>query len=405
MTDEPVPAADSPQTPPAGAPAPAAADAQAPGRGRRIGVRVLIWFTTLIAIIAILAIWSNRQLLNPDNWGSTSTQLLQNADVRDATANYLVEQLYANVDVEGELKSRLPSQLAPLSGPIAGGLRSLAVEAANRALANPKVQEIWRQANRAADESLVKVVEGGGSRVSVQNGEVSLNLATIVSNVTQRLGLPNVSSKLPASVARLKILKSDQLKLVQDGGNALKSLALLLTILVPLLYALAIALARGFRRRALMEVGIAAIVAGLVVVFARTILVNTAVSELAASESIKPAVRAVAEIATSKLAEIAVAFVVIGIPLIAAAWFAGPSRWARRGREAIAPFLREQAGWTYAIVAAIMLAIFIWDPIPATGKPAGIIVFLALAFFGTYLLRRQTAEEFPPAGGGGAAAA
>jgi hypothetical protein len=44
-----------------------------------------------------------------------------------------------------------------------------------------------------------------------------------------------------------------------------------------------------------------------------------------------------------------------------------------------------------------MALIFIWNPIPATGKPAGIIVFLALAFLGTYLLRRQTAAEFPAA--------
>jgi hypothetical protein len=42
-----------------------------------------------------------------------------------------------------------------------------------------------------------------------------------------------------------------------------------------------------------------------------------------------------------------------------------------------------------------MALIFIWDPIPATGKAAGILTFLALAFFGTYLLRKQTAEEFP----------
>ena len=42
-----------------------------------------------------------------------------------------------------------------------------------------------------------------------------------------------------------------------------------------------------------------------------------------------------------------------------------------------------------------MALIFIWDPIPATGKAAGILTFLALAFFGTYLLRKQTDEEFP----------
>jgi hypothetical protein len=97
------------------------------------------------------------------------------------------------------------------------------------------------------------------------------------------------------------------------------------------------------------------------------------------------------------LSEIAGAFVVVGVPLIAAAWFAGPTRLAVSGRRTIAPFLRHRPDWTFGIVAAIMALIFIWQPIPATGKPVGIIVFLALAFLGTAVLRRQTAEEFPDA--------
>jgi hypothetical protein len=97
------------------------------------------------------------------------------------------------------------------------------------------------------------------------------------------------------------------------------------------------------------------------------------------------------------LTEIAGAFVFVGVPLIAAAWFAGPARWAVEARRFIAPFLRDQPAWTFAIVGGIMLLIFIWGPIPATRKPAGIIVFLVLAFFGTEVLRRQTEREFPDA--------
>lgn len=383
----------SPPPPPSGGGA--APPAPRATRGRRITVRVLIWLTSLLAVLAILAIWANRQLLNPDDWSSTSTELLQNAAIREATANYLVEQLYANVDVEAEIKSRLPEQLKPLSGPLAGGVRALATEAAKRALASAHVQEVWRAANRAADQTLVTIVEGGKGAVSVNGGEVSLDLASVVQNLTQRLGLPNVSSKLPPSVAHLRILRSKQLKLVQDGGRALKGLALLLTIVVPLLYALAIYLATGYRRRTLMTVGIAAVIVGLVVLGLRSLLIGQVVDTLVKTEAVRPAAHAAASIATGKLSEIAGAFIVIGVPLIAAAWFAGPSRWAVEGRRRIAPFLRERPDWTYGIVTAIMILIFVWDPIPATGKLAGIIVFMALALFGTYLLRRQTAQEFP----------
>ena len=209
----------------------------APTRGRVWLVRVLIWVTTVLAVLAIIAVWANRELLNPNNWSNTSGRLLENAAVRDATSNYLVNQLYANVDVAGELKGRLPAQLQPLAGPISGALRNVATTAAQQALAAPRVQDAWKQANQAADQTFVNIVNGKKGALQVNGGKVSLNLAPIVAEITNRLGLPDLSSKLPPSVANLTILKSNQIKLVQDVGNALKGLALLLTIIVPLLYA------------------------------------------------------------------------------------------------------------------------------------------------------------------------
>ena len=78
---------------------------------------------------------------------------------------------------------------------------------------------------------------------------------------------------------------------MQDGGKALKGLALLLTIIVPLLYALAIALARGFRRRTLMTVGIAIVFAGVIVFVGRNIIVSQVTDSLVKTEADKPAVR------------------------------------------------------------------------------------------------------------------
>jgi hypothetical protein len=386
--------------PPSSSPAPSeptpATGANVPvTRGRRITVRVLIWGTTLLAIIGMFAVWADRQMFSADNWANTSTRLLQNEQVRDATSNYLVEQLYANVNVEEELKKRLPKAVQPLAGPISGGIRTVASEVAKRTLATAKVQEAWKTANRAADQTLVNIVEGGKGSVAINGGVVTLDLASILTNITKRLGLPEVSSKLPPSVAHLTVLKSKQIKAVQDIGKGLKGLALLFTILVPVLYAIAIFLAKGFRRRTLMHVGIGFVVAGVVVFLLRTLVVNGVTDSLVKTEAVKPAAHAALKIGTSMLSEIAGAFVVVGVPLIAAAWFAGPAHYATRARQAIAPFLRERPEWTYGIVAAIMLLIFIWDPIPSTGKPAGVIVYLLLAFFGTFLLRRQTAEEFP----------
>ena len=258
---------------PAGEPDTVVAPASTPGpapakstisRRRLVGVDILIGVTTLLLIVGMFAIWANRLLFNPDNWSNTSTQLLENPDIRSATANYLVDELYANVDVPGLIKSGLPPALQGLAAPAAGALRNGAVSATELALTRPRVQNLWAQANRAADQTFIAVVNGGGPRVSVNQGVVTLNLGVILDNVAARLGLPsNLSSKLPPNIANLTIFKSGQLKTVQDAGKAIKGLALWLTILCPLLYALAILLAAGHRRRTLMTVGFAGIFAGL----------------------------------------------------------------------------------------------------------------------------------------------
>src|SRR5208282_1504525 len=98
------------------------------------------------AIIGMFAVWVNRQTFNADNWANTSTKLLQNEQIRDATSNYLVEQLYANVDVEEEIKKRLPKEIRPLAGPASGLIRTAATEVAKRAHATAKVQEAWKTA-------------------------------------------------------------------------------------------------------------------------------------------------------------------------------------------------------------------------------------------------------------------
>ena len=394
-----------PQDPLAAPPTGLAPDAEPAkiSRRRLIGVDVLIGVTTLLLIVGIFATWANRLLFSPDNWSKTSTQLLQDPNVRSSTANYLVDQLYANVNVTGLIKQGLPTQLQGLAAPAAGALRNVAVQGAELALSRPRVQQLWAQANRAADQTFIDIVNGRKGAVGFNNGVVSLDLASILNNVASRLGLPaGIASKLPPSVANLVIFKSDQLKYVQNGGKAIKGLALWLTIIVPLLYALALLLARGHRRRTLMTIGFAGVFAGVVIILARSILQGQVVNSLTSDASLQVTIRHVYNISTAILKDVASAVIFIGIVLVAAAWFAGPARPAYLSRRAISPFLREQAVATYGIVLGILVLVFIWNPIPATGKPLGILVFTVLALFGTYILIQQTAVEFPDAPSGAA---
>src|SRR4051812_30238079 len=184
---------------------------------RRLTVaRALIALGTLLAILAVLAVWISRQVLETNQWTQTSSQLLEQPAVQRAVAGYLVDQLYANVDVQGELRSALPPQLSPLAGPAAGALRQGAETVARRALRGPRVQQAWEDANRRAHVVLLRIINGGGSVVATNGGVVTLDLRTLLNQIAQQTGIGDrVVGKLPASAASIRILRSDQLDAAQ----------------------------------------------------------------------------------------------------------------------------------------------------------------------------------------------
>src|SRR5258705_2792490 len=154
------------------------------GRGAMIAARVLLALATLLTVVAIFALWVNRQALDTNDWTQTSTRLLQDARIRAALSTYLVDQLYANVDVAGELRSLAPKDLKPLAGPAAGGLRDLLGQAAQEALKLSRVQNAWRQANRVAHKQFVAVVAGKKHGAGTGNqGEVARALRPLLSNL------------------------------------------------------------------------------------------------------------------------------------------------------------------------------------------------------------------------------
>ena len=369
-----------------------------PSHAHRVLVRVILGLATILAVFAIFAVWANRQLMNPHNWSKTSTALLQKPTVRTALSGYLVDQLYANINVPAQLRSGLPTQLQPLAGPLSGALHGVAEQAAERALGTPQIQGVWEKANYAADQALVRVINGGGSHAQINGGTVSLNLHQIVADLAQQLGLPPaIADKLPASVATLKVVTSSELGVVRNLAKALHALALALTILVFLLYVLAVALARGHRRRTLMWVGWSLVFAGLLVLVARKVGQGQLVSAITSDASIEPAVNDSYAVATSLLVQVASAAIIVGVPVIVAAWIAGPARWAVAIRRFLAPHLRERPALAYWGTAALLALVFIWGPIPATRNPFEMLLFTILAFVGAHVLRGQIAEQFPDA--------
>jgi len=370
--------------------------AEQDGSGHPRIVAALLVVATLIAFLAVFSIWINRQALNTDNWVDTSGKLLRDDEIRTQLSDYLADELFASVDVQAELEKTFPPRLAPLAGPATGALHQLAPQVAERALATSQAESLWADANRAAHETLLKILNDEGSAVSTANGEVTLDLGSLVSDSGGQLGIAGkLASKIPPDAGQLTILKSDQLSMAQDVSSLVRRLPIVLTLLALLLYGLAVYLAGPRRRQALRAVGFGFIVAGVLALLLRRIGEGSVTDALARTDAVKPAVEAAWDIGTSLLVSVAVSAITFGILVVIAAWIAGPTRIATSLRREAAPHLRE-AGTTYGAVALLFLALVLWAPVVAFQKPIGMILLAVLMVLGTEALCRQTAAEFPP---------
>jgi hypothetical protein len=366
-----------------------------PKRGRRALPIVLIILATIIGIVSVFALWSKRQLLETETWTTTSEQLIQHPDIQAAVSNFIVTTIYDNVDVEQELANRLPPQLAPLAGPVSGALRNAADDIALRALEQSKVQQLFVSASEAAQSRLIALVEDRGEFVSTTGGDVTLDLTSVVESVTSQSGIgEGLAAKLPPEASSIEITQSDELEIAQKAVNALKTLAYVLTALTLRLFAAAIFLAGDRRRETLRSVGIAFIVVGVVVLFARGLAGNAVVSSLSEAAANDAAVDASWTIATSLLLETGQSILAYGIVIVLAAWLAGPTTWATSIRRAITPYLR-QPRYAYGGLAALLVLLFWWDPLVATHRLVPSLLLIAFAVLGTEMLRRQVIREFP----------
>ena len=362
-------------------------------RARKTSIALVV-LGSLVLFLGGFAVWASRQLLNTDDWVDTSSALLEDEEIQAAVETFLVDTLFDNVDVEGELEGALPPRLQPLAGPAAGGLRELANRVAEKAVESPKVQQLWADANRAAHEQLIVVVEGGDGALSTEGGVVTLDLAQLVEQVGAQVGI-DVAGKLPESVGEVEVLKSDELAMAQDGVDLLKKLAYGLILLALAIYALAIWLARGRRRETVRAIGFAWIVVGVAILAVRSFAGGAIVDSLASTAAVEPAIEHTWSIGTSLLAASAGGLIGYGVVAVIGSILAGPTSAARSVRRELAPLFSSVVGAYTLLLLIVLLVFFVWAPTEGTQRLAPSLVLLVLLIVGFEALRRKTVADFP----------
>jgi hypothetical protein len=373
------------------------ADRAPVSRARIVTAHVLVVLGAIFATITIASGYVRYQAFDEETFGNTASDLIANPVIRDEVATSLVEQLFANVDVQAELQQRLPEKQAYLAGPLAAGAQQVADRTAQELLARPRIQTLWRNSLLLAQRQLERVLDDDTTAVQTEGGYVVLNLRPLVIQLGDQIAIVgNLANKLPATAGQVKLMKADQLEQAQDLTQLFKSIAAWIWVVPFALWAVALWLARGRRRTELRAVAWGIIVAGVLVLVGRSVGGSYVVGALSETAASREASQNAWDIVTQLLKEGAWSAIILGVVALVGVWLAGPSRSGSAIRKYAAPLL---ARWEYAygIAAAFVLLLVWWGPTAQTRRPLFLLVGVILLGLGVEMLRRITRREFPDA--------
>jgi hypothetical protein len=365
---------------------------------------VLVWclfgLATILLFVSSLTVWSKRQLLDDDAWADSSTQLLANDEVRGAIAQKLSDGLFQRVDVEAQLRERLPRAQGAAPVLAATLQNTVGPAAADRLLQRPRVQTLWQKANKRAHAAVLRVLEGKdlgqNENISTANGEVTLDLRPAITRLATRLGVEDkLKANADPNAGPVVIMKSDQLGAAQTAVKILKALSSLLLIVVLALYALAIYFARGRRRLLLGATGASLVFVGLMIASLRHFVGGVIVDALVKTEANKHPVSIIWGLETSVMRDIAIILVVYGALVLLATVLAGANRPAVAVRRWLAPAFRHHPIVVWLAALAVFLIMLAWGPTTGDRRLLGVTILAATTAIAIEALRRQTLREFP----------
>ena len=353
--------------------------------------RILIGLAAVLALVALLGTWVDRQLLDTREWTGTASALLRDATIRTPVADLIAGEIADGSRTTATLERALPPRLRPLA-PQAGALVAEgARRATERLLDRPAVQRLWVDANRVAHERFVRIVDGGGTVVAGRG--LVLDLRPLAAEVARRAGFGGERiESLPPS-GRVVLLRPDRVDALRAIGRLLHTLSWLPAVLALALWALAIRLAPGARRRALLASGASLAAVGLLALLARRVAGRELVDAVAGDGPYAPAAESVWRIATTLLSDLAAGAIVAGLGAVLGAWLAGPGRRARQLRDRLAPALTTEPAAVLGATALAYLALLAWGPLDLLRRPLAIALLGLLLLAGVWLLRAQALRD------------
>jgi hypothetical protein len=288
----------------------------------------------------------------------------------------------------------LPEQTKALGPPLAAALEPALVRTADALLGRPRIQQLWQAANRRAHELFMAVINGKHGLLQTTDGNVVLDLRPLLQQLVDETGLGRrLQERLPPDAGQIVVMKGNQLDVARKTVKTIRVLSYLLAFLVLALFACAVWLARGRRRRMLLAVGFSLVIVGMLVLVARRFGGNYLVDALTTNPDAKQSVSAAWAIGTELLRNVGINVLIYGLLIVLGAWIAGPSRLAVGLRRRAAPTLSERPVVVYGVLSAALLLLLLSGPTDGQ-RIYPLLLLFVFAFIGTEVLRRQARREF-----------
>jgi hypothetical protein len=239
-------------------------------RWRSVVATLLIVIGCILAPLSVVAVWTKNLVTDTDRYVATVTPLASDPAIQNAVADKITAEIFARIDVqaitsqavdalaERGLPPFVATQLHALSAPLSSGVESFVRTEVGNVVASDAFTDAWVTANRAAHQSLVAALTGQtGEGITVANDTVSINLGPFIQVVKQRLvdrGF-DLASRIPDINPSFTVLQSDLITKAQGAFNLLNAIGNWSPLVVLILLALGVYVAKG-HRRALLGAGL-----------------------------------------------------------------------------------------------------------------------------------------------------
>ncbi|MGW1555467.1 hypothetical protein ACWCQ1_03000 [Streptomyces sp. NPDC002144] len=239
-------------------------------RLRALGSTLLIILASLLALLAVIAVWANSIIRDTDRYVATVAPLASNPDVQQAVTNRVTDAVLQRVDVDGLVKQlsdaaaqkgvppKVATLVGNLDGPITNGLKTLVSTTVQRVVSSPAFETVWKNANRRAHSAVNKALTGNSdSVVQLKDNAVAIDVGPIVDQVKERLvasGL-GVAANIPSVHTDFVVVQGKDIGKVKTYLRILQIVGDWLPIIAVLVAAAGVFLA-FHRRRALIGAAI-----------------------------------------------------------------------------------------------------------------------------------------------------